>query len=129
MLKTTKYGMMRSNSGRRSKKASPSKRSAKLANSASAVASASCVAIKRLRKVRFERRIISLTGSQQSRGQAVARPLITHLARACQPSWLGAISRCRRRFARTAAQHRATGDADPQHVHPAFAEIEQVGIE
>jgi hypothetical protein len=39
-----------------------------------------------LRKVRFENRIISLTGNKQYRGYAVARLLIAYRARACQPS-------------------------------------------
>src|ERR1700686_1795656 len=129
MLKTTKYGMMRSNSGRRSKKASPSKRSAKLTNSASAVASASCVAIRRLRKVRFERRIISLTVNKKSRSQAIARPLIAHPAHTCQPSWLGGIPRCRVRPPRARPKHHAARDAHAQHVNPSLIEIEDVRIE
>src|ERR1700688_3459259 len=129
MLKTTKYGMMRSNSGRRSKKASPSKRSAKLTNSASAVASASCVAIRRLRKVRFERRIILPTGNKKSRSQAIARPLIAHPAHTCQPSWFGGIPRCRVRPTRGRPTHQAARDAHAHHVNPSLIEIEDVRIE
>src|ERR1019366_2181830 len=43
--------------------------------------------------VKFEKRIISLTSNKEYRGYAVARLLIAHLARACQPSWFsGSVS-------------------------------------
>src|ERR1700722_20890225 len=98
-----------------------------LASTASAVAIASCAAIRKLRKVRFERRIISLTGNKRSWGWPVARPLIAHLARACQPSWSHGLARDR--SLRTRSQHHAAGDADAQHVHPSLVEIEQMRIE
>ena len=95
-----------------------------------AVASASCVAINALRRVRFGRRIMSLTGDRDCWDCAVCEAADSPSG-ARMPAvmiWRELPGPAVVSFG-AAPQHHPAGDTDAQHVHPAFVEIEHMRIE